>query len=80
MPKQLPSNTSGTSLEAGDLVKGISGLDVGLRLVGGVLGLGAVGFAMDHWLGTLPWLMLVGIVLGFVGWMVDVVMRSRKQR
>ena len=78
MPK-LPSKTAGASFEAGDPVKGISGLDVGLRLVGGVLGLGAVGFAMDHWLGTLPWLMLAGIVLGFVVWMLDVVMRSRQR-
>ena len=39
-------------------------------LIGAILVLGSIGFAIDRWAGTSPWLLLVGlaagILLGFV--------------
>ena len=81
MPKPPLPNNDSTTDKAGnpeaEIAKGVTGLDVGLRLVGAVLGLGALGFALDKWLGSLPWGMLGGIVLGFVAWLLSVVRRSR---
>jgi len=76
MPKLLKPNKPEVTVGAGDAVKGVSGFDVGMRQVGFVLGLGAVGLLVDRWMGWGPWLMLAGIVVGFVGWLVDVA-RSR---
>jgi ATP synthase protein I len=35
------------------------------QLVGAPLGGGIIGWLLDHWLGTKPWLMLVMLFLGF---------------
>ncbi len=45
----------------------------GVEFASSMIGFGVVGYLLDWWLGTLPWLMLVGIVLGFVGGMVRLV-------
>jgi ATP synthase protein I len=55
----------------------MAGFDVGLRLVVAVMLFGGVGLALDKWLGTLPWLMLLGLIAGFGGWMVSVARRKR---
>lgn len=55
----------------------MAGFDVGLRLVVAVLMFGGLGLALDKWLGTLPWLMLLGLMGGFAGWMVSMARRPR---
>jgi F0F1-type ATP synthase assembly protein I len=35
-------------------------------LVGGILLLGGIGYAVDRWRGTAPWFLLTGLVLGVV--------------
>ena len=35
-------------------------------LIGAILLLGGVGFAVDRWLDTAPWCMLVGLLLGII--------------
>ncbi|MGE0703244.1 MAG: AtpZ/AtpI family protein [Vicinamibacterales bacterium] len=35
-------------------------------LVGAIVLLGGVGYALDQWLGTSPWLVFAGLVLGVV--------------
>jgi len=35
-------------------------------LVGGILGLGGIGYAVDRWRGTSPWFLLAGLTLGIV--------------
>lgn len=35
-------------------------------LVGGILLLGGVGYALDSWQGTSPWFLLTGLILGVV--------------
>lgn len=35
-------------------------------LVGGILVLGGIGYAVDQWRGTSPWFLLTGLILGIV--------------
>ena len=35
-------------------------------LVGAIIVLGAIGYAVDQWRGTAPWFLLAGLVLGIV--------------
>ena len=35
-------------------------------LVGGILVLGGIGYAVDSWRGTSPWFLLAGLILGIV--------------
>ena len=35
-------------------------------LIGGILLLGGIGYAVDYWRGTAPWFLLAGLVLGMV--------------
>jgi F0F1-type ATP synthase assembly protein I len=35
-------------------------------LVGGLILLGGIGYAVDHWRGTSPWFTLAGLLLGVV--------------
>ena len=37
-----------------------------MELIGAPLGGGVIGWALDHWLGTLPWLMLTFIALAVI--------------
>jgi F0F1-type ATP synthase assembly protein I len=39
-------------------------MSVSYGIVGAVLGLGALGFILDRWLESTPWLMLGGLFLG----------------
>ena len=35
-------------------------------LVGGIIGLGGLGYVVDRWLETSPWFVLAGLILGIV--------------
>lgn len=35
-------------------------------LIGAIMLLGGIGYAIDHWRGTSPWFLLGGLVLGLV--------------
>jgi F0F1-type ATP synthase assembly protein I len=39
---------------------------VGYTLIGAILLLGGVGYAVDQWRGTSPWWMLGGLLLGLI--------------
>jgi ATP synthase protein I len=43
------------------------------QLIGGPLGGGILGWLLDRWLGTAPWLMLGLLFLGFAGGMFNVI-------
>ena len=49
------------------------------QLIGGPLGGGILGWLLDRWLGTAPWLMLGLLFLGFAGGMFNVVRISNRQ-
>lgn len=46
-------------------------LDLGWRLAGTAAFPPLLGAALDAWLGTAPWILLVGCVVGFVGAVVQ---------
>lgn len=48
------------------------GLRIGIELVTAVVVAGGLGWALDRWLGTRPWLMLVMLLLGIAAGMVNV--------
>jgi F0F1-type ATP synthase assembly protein I len=41
-------------------------LTAGYTLIGAILLLGGLGYALDYWRGTSPWFLLVGLLLGLV--------------
>jgi ATP synthase protein I len=48
-------------------------------LVGGIILLGGLGYAADGWLGTRPWLLVVGLLLGIVVGFYEIVKTSLRQ-
>jgi ATP synthase protein I len=50
------------------------------QLIGGPLGGGIVGWLLDRWLGTAPWLMLILMFVGFAGGFISVIRISNKAR
>ena len=38
----------------------------GYTLIGAILLLGGIGYALDAWLGTSPWFLLAGLLVGIV--------------
>lgn len=47
-------------------------------LVGGLLGLGGLGYAVDYWRGTSPWFLLTGLILGIVIGFYELVKAARR--
>ena|SRR5579872_3910997 len=50
------------------------------QLIGGPLGGAVVGWLLDRWLGTAPWLMLILMFVGFAGGFFNVMRISNKPR
>jgi len=53
-------------------------LDSVWQLVGSVVGGGVLGFVLDRWLKTSPWLLLSGLGLGIIAGMVEFIRRVTK--
>jgi ATP synthase protein I len=49
------------------------------QLIGAPLGGGVIGWLLDRWLGTAPWLMLLLLFLGFAGGMINVFRIANRQ-
>ena len=47
-------------------------------LVGAILLLGGIGYAIDRWRGTAPWFLLAGLLLGIVVGFYELAMAVRK--
>lgn len=56
-PKQTPAPEGGDDANA-------SGMRAGLELAAPIFGGGAIGYGLDHWLGTLPLFLLIFFFLG----------------
>lgn len=46
-------------------------------LVGGIIVLGGIGYVLDGWWGTKPWLLLVGLLLGIVVGFYEIIKAAR---
>lgn len=53
---------------------------IAVELVAGVLFGGLVGWALDRYLGSAPWLLIVFLVLGFAAGMMNVVRTARRMQ
>ena len=53
------------------LARALQQSQMGLLLVAPVLGLGGIGWLLDRYFSTQPWITLAGLVLGIVGGMVN---------
>jgi F0F1-type ATP synthase assembly protein I len=49
---------------------------VGLELAGALAGFTLIGYWIDRWYGTEPWGLLVGVILGLVGGLYNLVRQS----
>jgi ATP synthase protein I len=49
---------------------------VGLELAGAIAGFALVGYWIDRWYGTDPWALIVGVILGLVGGLYNLVKQS----
>jgi ATP synthase protein I len=64
--------------EAPEPVRWGSGLQVGIELLAGVGGGAAIGWALDRWLGTAPFLFLVFFFLGAAAGMLNAYRHLRR--
>jgi len=69
-----PSSRRPDSVDAG----AVGFLTLGLTVAVALVGLAALGYAVDRWLGTSPWFTLVGVVLGIVAAVLITVSRVRR--
>jgi len=53
-------------------------LTLGLTVAVTLVGLGALGYLVDRWLGTSPWFTLAGLVLGIAAAVLMTVSRVRR--
>jgi len=53
-------------------------LSLGLTVAVVLVGLGALGYLVDRWLGTSPWFTLAGLVLGIAAAVLITVSRVRR--
>jgi F0F1-type ATP synthase assembly protein I len=50
----------------------------GYTLIGALLLLGAIGYGLDRWLGTSPWCLLAGMLLGMVAGFYELIKITRR--
>jgi F0F1-type ATP synthase assembly protein I len=68
----MAKKTRGFSLERStralqdNVTRSGSAMAAAYTLVGGLLVLGAIGYAVDNWRGTSPWFLLTGLALGMI--------------
>lgn len=75
-PKPAPSEQS-----AGGLNRQFAmAIELPFVIVSGIVVGGLIGYFLDHWLGTKPYLMLLVGFLGFFGGLRDVLRRVAKQQ
>ena len=56
------------------------GFSIAAQLVAGVLVGGAIGYFLDRWLGTIPWLMVLFLGFGFAAGIMNVVRTAREMQ
>lgn len=56
------------------------GFSIAAQLVAGVLVGGAIGYYLDRWLGSAPWLMVLFLMFGFAAGLLNVVRTAREMQ
>lgn len=83
MDEPTPAPDSGAGApspdrDAGVVPGAVEFLTLGLTVAVALVGLAALGYAVDRWLGTSPWFTLVGLVLGIAAAVLITVSRVRR--
>jgi len=82
MDDATPAPDSGPGRSSGPERSGLAGaaefLTLGLTVAVALVGLAALGYLVDRWLGTSPWFTLVGLVLGIAAAVLITVSRVRR--
>lgn len=52
---------------------------MGLELVGAIAGMLLLGWLLDRWLGTDPWLTIAGVAVGAVGGMYNFIRTAQRE-
>lgn len=80
---RIASARAATGVRSGAGVPQAKGYSQGSRvlalLLGALLGGGILGWALDHWLGTSPWALLIVLALAVVGAFLNI-MKISKER
>lgn len=68
MAKKNPSVSFGRSVQSfqDNVSRSGPAAQASYTLIGAVVVLGGIGYAVDHWRGTAPWGVFTGLLLGFV--------------
>ena len=56
------------------------GFSIAAQLVAGVLVGGAIGYYLDRWLGSAPWLMVLFLMFGFAAGLMNVIRTAREMQ
>jgi ATP synthase protein I len=56
------------------------GFGLAAQLVAGVIVGGAIGYLLDQWLGTRPWMLMLFLIIGFAAGMLNVVRAARSMQ
>jgi len=64
-PRKFPFARAAKSLQENVARSGPAAL-AGYTLIGAIILLGAIGYGLDSYLGTSPWLLVSGLVLGII--------------
>jgi ATP synthase protein I len=56
------------------------GLKISAELIGGVIVGGGLGWLLDKWLGTFPWLFIVFFLLGSAAGMLNIVRQAQREK
>jgi F0F1-type ATP synthase assembly protein I len=70
MPDENRSSFLARSLKSlqgtGNVRLDTSGAMISYTLIGAIILLGGIGYGLDRWWGTSPWLLFVGLILGLI--------------
>jgi F0F1-type ATP synthase assembly protein I len=80
MPSRKPRGFFGRSIEAlqGNAQQAGPAATASYTLVGGILLLGGLGYAIDSWRGTAPWGLVSGLVLGVLVGFYQLIKTARR--
>jgi ATP synthase protein I len=56
------------------------GMRIAAELIGGVVAGGAIGWFLDQWLGTKPWLFILFFLMGSAAGMLNIIRQAEREK
>ena len=80
---RIASAKAAGQVRAGGVLPPAKGYSQGARvltlLLGALFGGGVMGWALDHWLGTTPWALLIVLTLAVIGAFLNIIKISKER-